>query len=41
MVFGPWIRAALGLGADELDRTRDRALERIFAQLDTAPARPA
>jgi AcrR family transcriptional regulator len=34
MVFGPWIRAALGLDADELERIRDQALERIFAQLD-------
>lgn len=40
MVFGPWIRAALGLDADEFERIRDSALERIFAQLDGAPASP-
>jgi AcrR family transcriptional regulator len=38
MVFGPWIRAALGLDPEQFERIRDRALERIFAQLDTAPA---
>jgi AcrR family transcriptional regulator len=41
MVFGPWIRAALGLEADEFERIRDAALERIFAQLDAhAPPTP-
>jgi AcrR family transcriptional regulator len=38
MVFGPWIRAALGLEVDEFERMRDAALERIFAQLDAPPA---
>jgi hypothetical protein len=38
MVFGPWIRAALGLDADEFERIRDQALERIFTRLDTQPA---
>jgi AcrR family transcriptional regulator len=40
MVFAPWIRAALGLGAGELERIRDSALERIFTQLDE-PDEPA
>jgi AcrR family transcriptional regulator len=35
MVFGPWIRAALELDAEEFERIRDDALERIFAQLAT------
>jgi AcrR family transcriptional regulator len=38
MVFGPWIRAALGLDEKQFERIRDRALERIFAQLEPAPA---
>jgi AcrR family transcriptional regulator len=40
MVFGPWIRAALGLEADEFERIRDAALERIFAQLDAPTPEP-
>jgi AcrR family transcriptional regulator len=36
MVFGPWICAALGIDADELERIRDGALERIFTQLEEA-----
>jgi AcrR family transcriptional regulator len=41
MVFGPWIRAALGLDAEQFERIRDRALERILTQLDPPSASKA